>query len=323
MNSSVPWVEKYRPKTLNDVKGQDGSISKIKELIKNGEMPHLIFEGVAGTGKTSTALAIVNDIFRGLPKDVKKESFKELNASDARGINVVRTMIKDFAKALKNGAVPFKIIILDEADNMTAPAQQALRRTIEKYSKNCRFIIICNYRNKIIPPVQSRCASFHFSPLPKDEMIKRLNHIITEENLTVSEAAINAIAYVSVGDARKAINILHGSSMISDKIDDKDVYSITGTVDRIEIRKIIDLAIEGSLDAALDDVENLLNSGASGKEIANQIFRETLSSELSNEDKILISALVSDAIYRITRGCSEKIQLNGIVAGIFSGRLDL
>ena len=155
-----PWVEKYRPRLLGDVVNQKGIIKRLQQFIKDKSMPHLIFAGPAGTGKTTSALAMVRGLYG--RKMAINTTYLELNASDARGINVIRTYIKDFAKAKPPSDIPFKILILDEADNMTAPAQQALRRTMEKYTKNCRMVLICNYSNKIIPPIQSRCVVLDF-----------------------------------------------------------------------------------------------------------------------------------------------------------------
>jgi len=320
----VPWVEKYRPRTLADIVGHDKSIDRIKNLIADGSMPHMIFEGPAGTGKTSTALAMTNDLFRGKPRRVVNESVKELNASDARGINVVRTTLKDYVKGKKNPQVPFKVLILDEADNMTAPAQQALRRQMEKYSKNCRIALMCNYSNKIIPPIQSRCAVVHFKPLLAEDIKKRVSYIIDKERVRVSDDGIEALAYIAYGDLRKSINTLQAASMFSEgddyEIVEDDIYAITGMVDRREIQGLIQEVFTGSLGSALDAIEGMLNSGSSGKEIALQVFMEAkMDDNMSVADKITISSLASDAVYRISMGCSEVIQLRAMVAGMHGG----
>ncbi|TFG17571.1 MAG: AAA family ATPase, partial [Promethearchaeota archaeon] len=167
-----PWVEKYRPRVLDQIVNQEGIINRLKQFVKDKSMPHLIFAGPAGTGKTTSALAMVREIYG--TKRTRNRTHLELNASDARGINVVRSFIKDFAKSKPPMEIPFKILILDEADNMTSQAQQALRRTMEKYTSNCRMILICNYSNKIIPPIQSRCVIFRFSSLNDDDIKKRV-----------------------------------------------------------------------------------------------------------------------------------------------------
>jgi replication factor C small subunit len=285
-------------------------------------MPHMIFEGPAGTGKTSSALALSNHLFSGLSKSIIHESVKEMNASDARGIAVIRTYVKDFIKGKRNPKVPFKLLILDEADNMTSSAQQALRRQMEKYSTNCRLILICNYSNKIIPPIQSRCAVIHFKPLTAEDIKERIAFIVDKEDVCISDDAIEALAYIAYGDMRKSINTLQAASMLSEKgdyeITEDDIYSLTGTVDRREIKDLITTTIEGSLDDSLSKVEKMLEQGSSGKEIAIQMFMEAkMSTDMDVREKIIISALTSDAIYRISVGCSEVIQLRALVAGMY------
>lgn len=326
MTTDISWVEKYRPPSLNDVKGQIDAIKNLKEQIQTRQMPHLIFEGPAGTGKTSSALAVVNDTFAGLPKDVISESFLELNASDARGIGVVRTIMKDFFKTVKNPRVPYKILILDEADNMTFDAFQALRRTIEKYSNNCRLIMICNYANKIIPPIQSRCAVVHYDPLSIEEIKERLIYITEQENVNISEKAIETLSRHSRGDMRWAINNLQASALIFGdgdyQITAEDVYGLTGAIKEEEVRELLQFSIDGKLVQALDRVKKILNAGISGKELTLQMFYEVKFGDYDEMDKILITSLASDTIYRISSGCSELIQLRGFVAAIKSGQVD-
>lgn len=318
----TPWVEKYRPRYLNGVVGNNESLDSIKGLVEHESMPHMIFEGPAGTGKTSSALALANQIFKGLGRSVIQESVKEMNASDARGIGIIRTVVKDFIKGKRNPKVPFKLLILDEADNMTSSAQQALRRQMEKYSTNCRLILICNYSNKIIPPIQSRCAVIHFKPLTAEDIKIRVAFIVEKENVCISERAIEALVYIAYGDMRKSINTLQAASMLSEKgdyeITEDDIYSLTGTVDRREIQDLITTALEGSLDNALSKVEKMLDQGSSGKEIAIQTFMEAkMSQDMDVKAKIIISSLTSDAIYRISMGCSEVIQLRALVSGLY------
>ena len=165
----------------DDIVNQEGIVKRLKQFVKDKSMPHLIFAGPAGTGKTTSALAMIRELYG--KEMIPNVTYLELNASDARGIMVIRTFIKDFAKAKPPVNIPFKTLILDEADNMTSDAQQALRRTMEKYTKNCRMILICNYSNKIIPPIQSRCVVFRFSSLNTDDIKKRVKYVADKEDL--------------------------------------------------------------------------------------------------------------------------------------------
>jgi len=223
-----PWVEKYRPRTLDQVSNQKGIMERLKQFVKDKSMPHLIFAGPAGTGKTTSALAMVREIYR--KKMAINITYLELNASDARGINVIRTYIKDFAKSKPPLDIPFKILILDEADNMTSSAQQALRRTMEKYTRNCRMILICNYSNKIIPPVQSRCVVFRFSSLNQEDIKERVKYVASKENLSLTPDGLSSLVQVSHGDCRRAINYLQSCGTISKEIDQETVFRVAGEV---------------------------------------------------------------------------------------------
>ena len=232
-----PWVEKYRPRILEEIVNQKEIIQRLKQFVKDKSMPHLIFAGPAGTGKTTSALAMVRELYG--KKMAPNSTYLELNASDARGIEVIRTFIKDFAKAKPPVDIPFKILILDEADNMTAPAQQALRRTMEKYTKNCRMILICNYSNKIIPPIQSRCVVFRFSPLSNDDIKERLKFVAKQERITIQPDGLNGLVNVSNGDCRRAINYLQSCGTISSKVDQNLVFRVAGEVPPEKVREIL------------------------------------------------------------------------------------
>jgi replication factor C small subunit len=204
---SGPWVEKYRPQILEDIVGQKHIMELLKNYVKEKSMPNLMFTGPAGVGKTTAALALVKAILG----KYWRQNFLELNASDARGIETVRTNIKNFCR-LKPVGAPFRIIFLDEVDNMTKDAQHALRREMEMYTKTASFILSCNYSSKIIDPIQSRCAIFRFAPIKGQDVIKRLKYIVNEENFDYDESAIEIIVYFAEGDMRKAINILQASA---------------------------------------------------------------------------------------------------------------
>lgn len=310
-----PWVEKYRPHFLDDIVNQKGIIKRLKQFVKDVSMPHLIFAGPAGTGKTTSALAMVRELYG--RKMAPNSTYLELNASDARGIDVIRTYIKDFAKAKPPMDIPFKILILDEADNMTSAAQQALRRTMERYTKNCRMILICNYSNKIIPPIQSRCVVFRFSSLNDEDIGARLKSIAQQEGLSLNTGGINALVSVSRGDARRAINYLQSCGTISKKINEDIVFRVAGEVPSEKIKEILVNAIEGQLQLSIKILDDIISEyGLSGINIIKNIHREIYNLETSEDTKIQISKLLAEYEYRLSQGATEEIQLKALLANI-------
>ena len=210
------WTEKYRPRSLDDIVNQEEIVNRLKSFVKARNIPHCIFAGPPGTGKTTAALCLAHDLYG----PGYHEYIMELNASDERGINVVRETVKTFARTRSIGEVPFKILILDEADNMTSDAQQALRRTMERYTETARFILIANYSGRIIEPIQSRCAPFRFTYLPEEQIIKRIRYISEQEGLTISEDGIKAIIEIGGGDLRRTINVLQTAASTGKPIDE-------------------------------------------------------------------------------------------------------
>ncbi len=310
-----PWVEKYRPRILDDVVNQVGIVKRLKQFVKDRSMPHLIFAGPAGTGKTTSALCMVRELYG--RKMAPNITFLELNASDARGIDVIRTYIKDFAKARPPRDIPFKTLILDEADNMTAPAQQALRRTMEKYTKNCRMILICNYSNKIIPPIQSRCVVFRFSSLNNDDIKERIKYIAKQEKITLVPNGLNALVNVSRGDCRRAINYLQSCGTISKKIDQDLVFRVAGEVPSDKIMEILQTAIEGQLQLSIKLLKDLIKEyGLSGRNIIKNIHREIYKLNVSEDLKIELTKLLAEFEYRLSQGGTEEIQLQALLAKI-------
>lgn len=222
--SYLPWIEKYRPQKIDDIISHDQNIETIKKMLLLGSLPHLLFYGSPGTGKTSTILALAREIY----KDTMNLMVMKLDASDDRGINSVREEIKGFAERKNMFQKGVKLIILDEADSMTFDAQFALRRIIEKYSENTRFCLICNYENKIIPAIRSRCANFRFSNIEIKHVTSKLKYICHQEKLNCSDETLDVISTLCRGDLRKAINLLQSVSMYDTKIDSKLCYEITG-----------------------------------------------------------------------------------------------
>ena len=304
------WVEKYRPKTLDEVVGQDAIVRRLKGYVEKKNIPHMLFSGPPGTGKTATAIALTRDLFG----EVWRENFIEMNASDERGIDVVRHKIKEFARTAPISA-PFKIIFLDEADALTADAQAALRRTMEMFSKSCRFILSCNYISRIIEPIQSRCALFRFKPIPKDAMKKRLLEICEKEGVKVTEDGIEAIIYISNGDFRKAINVLQAAAAVGEVIDAEKIYQVSAIAQPKEISEIIDTAIKGNFLEAREKLARLMiEYGMSGEDVVAQFFREIISSNINEKLKVVLIDKLGEIDFRLTEGANERIQLDAFLA---------
>ena len=312
----VMWVEKYRPKTLDEIVNQKSVVERLKGFVKKGSLPHLLFSGPPGTGKTSAILALANEIFG---PELAQYNVLELNASDERGIKTVREDIKEFARTAPVGGASFKIIILDEADNLTSDAQQALRRTMERYVKTSRFALLCNYPSKIIEPIQSRCAIFRFSPLSKEDVVKKLKQICNSEKLTISDDVLEEIYYIAEGDLRKAINLLQAVSATGkDNITKEVVYDIAGLLHPNEIREIIKMALKGDLTKARRKLFSLMvDKGISGTDIIKQMGNEVMQLEDIPDNKIVkIMDAIAETDYRLTEGASEDIQILALLAKI-------
>ncbi len=304
------WVEKYRPKTLDEIVDQEEVVARLKGYVERKNIPHLLFAGPPGTGKTASAIALTRDLFG----ENWRDNFIEMNASDERGIDVVRHKIKEFARTAPINA-PFKIIFLDEADALTADAQAALRRTMEMYSKICRFILSCNYISRIIEPIQSRCAVFKFKPIPPEAMRKRLLEICEKEGVEITEDGLEALIYVSGGDFRRAINALQGAAALNKKVDANAIYQITATARPEEIRDLLDSALKGNFMQAREKLDRLMvEYGMSGEDVVSQLFREIVSSSMDEKLKVTLIDKLGEVDFRLTEGANERIQLDAYLA---------
>ncbi len=307
----LPWTEKYRPKRLDDVVGQKEVVTSLKAYVKSSNMPNLLFAGPPGVGKTTSALALANELFGGNISG----NFLELNASDERGIDIVRGRIKDFARSVSLGDAPFKIIFLDEGDALTSDAQQALRRTMESYSRVTRFIISANYSSKIIEPLQSRCGIFRFLPLEASEVKKSLEEISKSEKLKVEEKAFDAIYYVSEGDMRRAVNILQGAAMHSKNITETLVHRISSKARPKEIREMVETALAGDFQTAREKLDKvIIHYGLSGEDVIFQIYREVPHLDVPEQKKVLLIDRVGEYNFRLVQGANERIQIEALLA---------
>lgn len=310
----MQWVEKYRPSTLNQITTQNNIIESLKNGIKTKNIPHLIFYGSPGCGKTSTILALAKELFG--QKNYKKRII-ELNASDERGINIVREKIKMYAKQLvKNydDTPPWKIIILDEADTMTSDSQFALRRIIEEYSKITRFCFICNYHNKIIDPIISRCSIYYFKPITDLDIYNKLKYISEKENLKYTDFLLNKITKIVRGDLRKAINLLQNCyNLHSDEEIDYILNEVSGIIHEEKFNELIKNINNVNLNEINKNIKSITLNGYS---LVNQIilFHDyIINSDLPTDKKSKIIIKLSEIDQNLIKGCDEFIQFIRLV----------
>lgn len=307
----LPWTEKYRPKNLDGVYGQTEAVKSLKAFVKSKNMPNLLFAGPPGVGKTTAALAMAAELFG----DNLRGNFAELNASDERGIDVVRGRIKDFARSIALGDIPWKLIFLDESDSLTSEAQHALRRTMESTSGVTRFILSCNYSSRIIEPLQSRCAVFRFLPLQEEDIKKMMEHVAKEESLKVDGDAIKALFYVSEGDMRRALNTLQGAALHSKHITQELVHKISSRAKPKEVHDMVQLALAGDFPKARENLDKLIiHYGLSGEDILNQVYREIPNLEIPEKKKVVLIDRIGEYNFRLVQGASERIQIEAMLA---------
>jgi replication factor C small subunit len=306
------WIEKYRPQTLEDVVGHENITERLKHYIAKDDLPHLLFAGPAGVGKTTSAVAIAKSIYG----EEWRENFLELNASDQRGIDVVRDRIKNFARS-SFGGHDYRVIFLDEADALTNDAQSALRRTMEQFSNNTRFILSCNYSSRIIDPIQSRCAVFRFSPLGDDAIAKQVRIIADAEGIEVTDDGVDALVYAAGGDMRKAINGLQAAAVLDETVDEDAVFAITSTARPEDIKEMVQMALDGEFTASRARLESLLvDSGIAGGDIIDQLHRSVWEFDLTERQAVRLMERVGEADYRITAGANEQVQLEALLASL-------
>jgi len=307
------WVEKYRPKKFSEIKGQEKIVERLRAMVQQKNIQNLLFAGPPGVGKSTLALIITYELYG----EEWQQNFLELNASDDRGIDVVRNTIKDFARTKSLGNVPFKIIFLDECDSLTREAQQALRRTMENYSNNTRFILSCNYSSKIIDPITSRCTVFRFKPLEYKDVRVVVQEIGAKEDLNVTEDAISALFKISEGDCRKIENMLQTCAVIDKEIGEDLVYSLISAARPKEVVEICSLAVKGDfIKAKTLLLDTMLKYGLSGLDMIKQIQKEAWALETSDERKLQVIEKCGEIEFRMVEGSDEFLQLESLIAYI-------
>lgn len=318
MSQSEIWTEKYRPIKFDDMVGQQEIIKRVKSLVQAMNIPHLLLAGPAGTGKSTLALIVVRELFG----EKWRENYLELNASDERGIDVVRQKVKDFARTKAIASVPFKVIFLDEADALTKEAQQALRRTMENYTNTCRFILSCNYSSRIIDPIQSRCVVFRFKILEKKDIEKVIRKVGENEKLKISDDAFLTLYEKSEGDCRKAINLLQATASISPDVNAEMVNIITSSTKPADIKVVLDYALSGDFINARDRLlDVMLKESVSGEDIIKSIQKEIWNLQIEPEIKVKLTEKTGEAEFRMTEGSDEFVQLQALLASfVMAGR---
>ncbi|EGV61545.1 Subunit of heteropentameric Replication factor C (RF-C) [Yamadazyma tenuis] len=327
----TPWVEKYRPKSLDDVASQDHTVKVLKRTLVSANLPHMLFYGPPGTGKTSTILALAKSLYGPI---LFKSRVLELNASDERGISIVRQKIKNFARLTisnpspedleKYPCPPYKIIILDEADSMTNDAQSALRRTMETYSGVTRFCLVCNYITRIIDPLASRCSKFRFKPLNNSDALGRLQYIAGHEGIEAEEGTLEEVLKISNGDLRRAITYLQSATRLhsslklleedisigTNKITVDSILEVGGVVSDEIIDKILSTIESKDSKEIIEETRNVVLQGYSAQQVIDQLHDKLIMDDSrSSIVKNHVSQLLFTTDKRLNSGTDEHIQL--------------
>lgn len=314
LDMELPWVEKYRPRTVQDIVGNEGAVSRLRAIAVSGNMPNMILSGPPGVGKTSSLLCLARDLLG----DSYKEAVLELNASDDRGIDIVRNTIKTFAT--KKVTLPpgrHKIVLLDEADNITSAAQQALRRTIEQCSETTRFALACNISTKIIEPIQSRCAILRFTRLSDEEVLTRLLHVIEAEKIRYSEDGLQAVLFTAEGDMRQALNNIQATVAGFGYVSAENLFKVCDQPHPAVVQELIDACAASNLALAHDKLRALWGQGYSASDLINTIFKVTKSSKMLDDGKKLeFLKEIGFTQMRIVQGLGTLLQLAGLIGSL-------
>ncbi|XP_073982605.1 replication factor C subunit RfC3 [Rhodnius prolixus] len=315
---NLPWVEKYRPTCLEQLVSHEDIIITINRFIDAGQLPHLLFYGPPGTGKTSTILACAKKLY---PCGQLNSMVMELNASDDRGIGIVRGQILNFASTRTIFKSGYKLIILDEADSMTNDAQNALRRIIEKFSENVRFCLICNYLGKIIPAIQSRCTRFRFGPLDSSQIMPRLEYVIEQEKIKVTEDGKQALIELSGGDMRKVLNVLQSAATAYNEVNEDTVYSCVGHPSKADLSNIVNWLLNFDFCSANKMIHELqINKGLALIDIVHEVHSYVHRIDLPTKVLIELLLKLADLEERLAVGTAENIQLSSLVAAFYVAR---
>jgi replication factor C small subunit len=306
------WVEKHRPQSVHEIRGQLPVVQRLTIYSENKEFPHLLFAGPPGTGKTTAAMALTKDVFG----EDYRQNLLEMNASDERKLESIRTKVKQFARTAPYGNANFKIIFLDEADALTNDAQGALRRIMEQYAQTCRFILSCNYSSKIIEPIQSRCAVFRFRPLSDSAVKNQVIHVAKEEKVNLTDDAAEALTRISQGDLRKAITALQVAAALDNDITRELIYETSATAPPEALHQYLMACRDDGFHAARRRLKELLDKyGLAGTDFVNQLHRELYAADfLSESAKLDLTEWMAEVDYRLVEGGGEHIQLDALTA---------